>query len=214
MDGNRRWASEKGLPKLVGHQKGAEALKKIVNYCGGLGVQVVTVYAFSTENWDRPEEEVEYLMSLLVVWIDDFLKEIKENGIRFRHIGNRERLPEKVLASIDRAADETKDNNKMIFNIALNYGGRDELRRAIIKLAGAKDEITEEKISENLDTAGLPDPDLVIRTSGEMRLSGFLLWQAAYAELYFTPKYWPDFDEAELDSAIAEFNSRQRRFGK
>ncbi len=214
MDGNRRWAKERGLPKLVGHQKGAEALKKIINHCGQIGVDVVTVYAFSTENWDRPKEEVDYLMELIVNWIGDYLPEIKEKGIRFRHMGNRDRLPDKVLKSLDAAIEETKDNHKMVFNLALNYGGRDELTRAVEKIARTGEMITEEKVSNNLDSANLPDPDLVIRTSGEMRLSGFLLWQAAYSELYFTKKYWPDFDEEELDKAIEEYNSRQRRFGK
>lgn len=214
MDGNRRWATENGLPKLVGHQKGAEILKKIINHCGELGVQVVTVYAFSTENWDRPSEEVNYLMALIVEWINNYLSEITSKGIQLRHIGNRERLPEKVLKCLDNAVAQTKDNNKMVFNLAFNYGGRDELKRAVNRLVSESRPITEKNITDSLDTAGLPDPDLVIRTSGEMRLSGFLLWQAAYAELYFAEKYWPDFNEIELDKAISEFNSRQRRFGK
>ena len=216
MDGNRRWAKERGLPTLMGHKKGAETVKKIVTHAGNLGVKVVTVYSFSTENWNRPAEEVSYLMNLFVEWIDGYLPEIKSKGICFRFIGKEDDLPDKVLARLKKAAEETKDNKNLIFNLAINYGGRDELVRAVKKIAdrGEAAKISEEMISANLDTAGLPDPDLVIRTSGEQRLSGFLLWQSAYSELYFPSVYWPDFDEREFDKAIEEYNHRQRRFGK
>ena len=216
MDGNRRWAKERGLPTLMGHKKGADMVKKIIEHAGNLGVRVVTVFAFSTENWSRSADEVDYLMNLFVEWIDGYLPEIMSKGICFRFIGKEDGLSDKVVARLKKAVDETKDNSKLTFNLALNYGGRDELVRAVKKIAdrGEAAEISEEMISANLDTAGLPDPDLIIRTSGEQRLSGFLLWQSAYSEMYFPAVYWPDFDEKEIDKAIEEYNHRQRRFGK
>lgn len=216
MDGNRRWAKERGLPTLMGHKKGAETVKKIVTHAGNLGVKVITVFSFSTENWSRSADEVSYLMDLFVEWIDGYLPEIKSKGISFRFIGKEDGLPDKVLARLKKAAGETKDNKNLIFNLAINYGGRDELVRAVKKIVdrGEAAEISEELINANLDTAGLPDPDLIIRTSGEQRLSGFLLWQSAYSELYLPSVYWPDFDEREFDKAIEEYNHRMRRFGK
>jgi len=217
MDGNRRWAKEKGKPLFLGHKKGAEIFKKVVNYAADIGVKIITAFAFSTENRDRPKEEVDYLMNLFIDWLDSQLREMKEKNICFRLIGNRIGIPEKVLNKIDQVEKETFGNNSLIINFAFNYGGRDELTRAMQKIADQKipsELINERLIEKNLDLAGQPDPDLIIRTSGEQRLSGFLPWHSAYSELYFPKVYWPDFDEAELDKAIEEFNRRQRRFGK
>lgn len=217
MDGNRRWAKEKGMPVILGHKKGAEMFKKVVNYSANIGVKIVTAFAFSTENHNRPKEEVDYLMDLFIDWLDSQLAEMKEKNICFRLIGNRIGIPEKVLSKIDQVEKETFGNKALILILAFNYGGRDELTRAMQKIADQKippELINEELIEKNLDLAGQPDPDLIIRTSGEQRLSGFLPWHSAYSELYFPKVYWPDFDEAELDKAIEEFNCRQRRFGK
>lgn len=217
MDGNRRWAKEKGIPALMGHKNGAEMFKRVVNYSADIGIKIVTAFAFSTENRDRPKEEVDYLMDLFIDWLDSQLKEMKKNGVRFRLIGNRSGIPEKVLNKINQVEKETIGNDSLILNFAFNYGGRDEIVRAIKKIVNQKissELINEELVEKNLDLAGMPDPDLIIRTSGEQRLSGFLPWHSAYSELYFPKVYWPDFDEAELDKAIEEFNCRQRRFGK
>jgi len=217
LDGNRRWAKEKKLPTFFGHKKGMENAKKMVLYAQKVGVQVMTMYAFSTENWSRSEKEVNYLMKLFENYIDKYIKEYSKHGIKFRHIGDIKKLPESLQKKIKNAIELTKNNTGLVANLALNYGGRDEIKRAVQKLidSGTKSkDITLDLISENLDTAGLPDPDLIIRTSGEQRTSGFLIWQAAYSELYFPKCHWPDFDEKELDKAIAEFNKRQRRFGK
>ncbi|OGH91774.1 MAG: di-trans,poly-cis-decaprenylcistransferase [Candidatus Magasanikbacteria bacterium RIFOXYD2_FULL_39_9] len=217
LDGNRRWAKEKKLPTFFGHKKGMENAKKMILYAQKVGVQVVTMYAFSTENWSRSEKEVGYLMKLFENYIDKYIKEYSKHGIKFRHIGAIEKLPASLQKKIKNAIELTKNNTGMVANLALNYGGRDEIKRAVQKLVSvgvkAKD-ITLDLIGENLDTAGLPDPDLIIRTSGEQRTSGFLIWQGAYSELYFPKCHWPDFDEKELDKAINEFNKRQRRFGK
>jgi undecaprenyl diphosphate synthase len=217
LDGNRRWAKEKGLPTLVGHKQGAEQIRVILPHAQKLGVKVITVYAFSTENWNRAQEEVGYLMDLFNNFFDNDIAEMHENGVRFVHLGSRENLSPKLLKKIDDTITLTANNDKMVFCMGLNYGGRDEITRAFKKIVEkntAADKITPELISTNLDTAGLPDPDLIIRTSGEQRLSGFLPWQGTYSELYFTDTYWPDFNEAELDKAIAEFTRRKRRFGK
>lgn len=217
LDGNRRWAKAKGLPTFFGHKKGMENAKKIVLHAQNRGVKVITMYGFSTENWSRSEKEVGYLMKLFEKYIDKNIADYKKRGIRFRHIGSLKELPASLQEKIKHAIELTKDCTGIIANMALNYGGRDEIKRAIQKIikSGVKaSEIDFETISCNLDTAGLPDPDLVIRTSGEQRTSGFLLWQGAYSELYFPKVEWPDFDTDQFDKAIAEFNKRQRRFGK
>lgn len=217
LDGNRRWAKAKGLPTFFGHKKGMENAKKIVLHAQKMGVKVITMYGFSTENWSRSEKEVGYLMKLFEKYIDTNIADYKKRGIRFRHIGSLKELPVSLQEKIKHAIELTKDCTGIIANMALNYGGRDEIKRAVQKIikSGIKaSEVDFETISRNLDTAGLPDPDLVIRTSGEQRTSGFLLWQGAYSELYFPKVEWPDFDTDQFDKAIAEFNKRQRRFGK
>lgn len=217
LDGNRRWAKERGLPTFFGHRKGMDNAKKIVLYAQKAGVKVITMYAFSTENWSRSEKEVNYLMKLFENYIDKYIDDYHKRGIKFRHIGSLKELPASLQKKLKNAIELTKNNTGIVANLALNYGGRDEIKRTVQKLVEdgvrAKD-ITTDLINENLDTAGLPDPDLIIRTSGEQRTSGFLIWQGAYSELYFPKVHWPDFNEKEFDKAIAEFNKRQRRFGK
>jgi len=217
LDGNRRWAKERGLPTFFGHRKGMDNAKKIVLYAQKVGVKVITMYAFSTENWSRSEKEVNYLMKLFENYIDKYIGDYHKRGIKFRHIGSLKELPASLQKKIKNAIELTKNNKGIIANLALNYGGRDEIKRTMQKLMnqGIKaEEVTLDLISENLDTAGLPDPDFIIRTSGEQRTSGFLTWQGAYSELYFPKVSWPAFDTKEFDKAIAEFNKRQRRFGK
>lgn len=217
LDGNRRWAKERGLPTFFGHKKGMENAKKIVLYAQKAGVKVITMYAFSTENWSRSEKEVNYLMKLFEGYIDKYIGDYQKRGVKFRHIGSLKELPASLQKKIKNAIELTKNNKGIIANLALNYGGRDEIKRMIKKLIDNEirsDDINFDLISENLDTAGLPDPDFIIRTSGEQRISGFLIWQGAYSELYFPKCHWPDFNEKEFDKAIAEFNKRQRRFGK
>ncbi|HNV96743.1 MAG TPA: isoprenyl transferase [bacterium] len=217
IDGNRRWAKNKGLSTLIGHTKGIMNVKKICLYAQKLGIKIVTIYAFSTENWKRSEKEVKNLMMLFEKFLDKNTKKLHKKEIQIRHIGDLQKLPISLQKKIKSAINTTKHNGKMIIQIALNYGGRDDIKRAIQKIIKQKikeTEITENLISKNLDTGELPDPDLMIRTSGEKRLSGFLLWQSSYAELYFPKVHWPDFDEKELDKAILEYNKRQRRLGK
>lgn len=221
MDGNGRWAKKRFMPRIYGHKVGVEALRAIVKRCNNLGVEYLTVYAFSTENWNRPKDEVSGLMDLLVNYLRSEVEELHQNGVVVQCVGYLDELPEVAKAEIAKAYEKTKDNKGLTFNIALNYGGRDELRRGIQKIAEAvklgaiqPDEITDEMISENLYTKGQPDPDLMIRTSGEIRISNFLLWQLAYTEFYFTEVLWPDFNEKELDAAIDVFNQRSRRYGK
>ncbi len=217
LDGNRRWAKAKGLPTFFGHKKGMENAKKIVLHAQKMGVKVITMYGFSTENWSRSEKEVGYLMKLFEAYIDKNIADYKKQGIKFRHIGSLKELPGSLQDKIKNAIALTKDCTGIVAIMALNYGGRDEIKRAlqkIIKSGVQASNIDFDLISNNLDTAGLPDPDLIIRTSGEQRTSGFLLWQGAYSELYFPKVEWPDFDAGEFDKAIAEFNKRQRRFGK
>lgn len=216
LDGNRRWAKERGLPAFFGHKKGIENVKKIVFYAQKLGVKIVTAYGFSTENWNRSKKEIDYLMRLFEGFLDKHLQEFHQRGIKVRHLGSLKKLPASLAKKIREAMTLTKSNQRMIFNAALNYGGRDEIKRTVqklIKKGYSARRITSDLINKNLDTAGLPDPDLIIRTSGEQRLSGFLLWQAAYSELYFAQVHWPDFDEKEMDKAIEEYSKRQRRFG-
>ena len=216
MDGNGRWAVRRGLPRIMGHKRGAETVRKVVEQCRQLGIEVLTLYAFSDENWGRPRQEVTFLMNMLGGYLRSEIATMKENGIRFRTIGRTERLPKTALKWIEKAESETAGNTGMVLNLALSYGGRGEILEAIRRLSGRRGvpaDLTEAQFSSHLDTAGLPDPDLIIRTSGEKRISNFLLWQAAYAELYFTDVLWPDFDDKELLLAFLDYQGRQRRFG-
>ena len=221
MDGNGRWAERRHLPRLMGHRAGAEALDRCMHCCKTAGVKYLTVYAFSTENWKRSKEEVSGLMNLLSHFIKSKEKELVREGVRFRVIGRRTDLSEKLRGEIAALEEKTKDGDFTLV-VALSYGGRDEIVRAAIKLAGkgllgpdgaAPDANLEEAFSECLDTAGIPDPDLIVRTSGELRISNFLLWQAAYAEFYFTDVLWPDSGQEEFDKALASFAKRERRMG-
>lgn len=217
VDGNRRWAKERDYPSFIGHQKGAERIEEIVKYSQELGIKIVSIYAFSTENWKRDEKEVSNLMSIFNTYAISKKDEVRKLGIQVRILGNFQGLPVFLQDSFKELIEYSKDNEKMIVNLAINYGGRDELVRTLRKLYQLNAttlEITEDLININLDTAGLPDPDLIIRTSGEQRLSNFLPWQATYAELYFPKVHWPDFDKEQLDIALAEFQNRQRRMGK
>ena len=220
MDGNRRWAKLRNLDARVGHKKGAEALENIVKYCNKIGIKYLTVYAFSTENWKRSKEEVGALMLLLQNYLDDFFKRADTDNIRIKMLGDRDGLSDGLLKSLDRAVERTKENTGVTFNIAFNYGGRDEIVKAVRKIAEIikedkikVEDINEELISNNLYTEYMPDPDLMIRTSGEIRLSNFLPWQLVYSEFYFTEKLWPDFTNEDLDEAIEEYNRRNRKFG-
>jgi len=217
MDGNGRWAVRMGLPRIAGHKKGVETVRRVAEQCRQYGIQVLTLYAFSDENWGRPKEEVGFLMDLLGTFLKAEISTMKENGIRFRTIGRTERLPASAQKWIERAVSGTAGNSGMILNLALSYGGRGEILEAIKRMQSANNaaiaDATEEAFSSFLDTAGLPDPDLIIRTSGEKRISNFLLWQAAYAELYFTDTLWPDFKEQDLLAAFLDYQGRQRRFG-
>lgn len=221
MDGNRRWAKQRNLPVKLGHKQGADALEKIVRHANNMGLKYLTVYAFSTENWKRSEEEVNALMLLLKNYLDDFAKRADTENIVIRVLGDRTPFSKKLNESIDKTIKRTEPNTGIIFNICLNYGGRDELVHATKKIASMVqsgeikvDDINEELISNNLYTKDIPDPDLIIRTSGELRTSGFLTWQSVYSEFLFLDKYWPDFSEEDLDNAIKEFNNRKRRIGK
>jgi undecaprenyl diphosphate synthase len=216
MDGNGRWALRNGLPRVAGHKKGVDTVRRVTEQCRQYGIQVLTLYAFSDENWGRPKEEVGFLMDLLGTFLKAEIATMKANGIRFRTIGRIERLPASILAWIQRALSETEKNTGMVLNVALSYGGRGEILEAIKRMRSsdtAAADVTEETFSSFLDTAGLPDLDLIIRTSGEKRISNFLLWQAAYAELYFTDTLWPDFEERDLLAALLDYQGRQRRFG-
>ena len=214
MDGNRRWAKSRSLPAFQGHIAGVEALKKIVSYCSKKGIKILTVYAFSTENWQRSGKEVGFLMGLFQKVIDNDLKDLVREDVRLRFIGRKEMLPRGLAASLAKAEESTKGNQGMILNVALSYGGRAEIVSALKEIVGKKipaEKITEATVAENL---WAPDLEFVIRTGGEQRLSNFLIWQSAYAELYFSPKYWPDFTEKDLDDALEDFAKRQRRHGK
>ena len=212
MDGNGRWAKQRHLPRVVGHQRGVEAVRTLVRAARGLALEALTLYAFSTENWRRPEDEVAALMGLLKRYIVADLDEFVANGVRLKVIGNYRALPDDVVALIDQALARTAGNSGTTLAIALNYGSQDEIARAAAA-AAAKGPITPETIEAELDTAGLPPLDLLIRTSGEVRLSNFLLWQSAYAEMVFTDVLWPDYTPAHLEQALAEFASRERRYG-
>jgi undecaprenyl diphosphate synthase len=216
MDGNGRWAKGRGLPRLAGHHAGTENVRPITIACADAGVEVLTIYAFSTENWRRPVDEVHGLMRLLLQRIDKEAAELHRNNVQIRHVGELEGIQPRLAARVRAAVELTRANTGLVLNVAFNYGARQEIARAVRRLlaqgVGAAD-ITEDVIDRHLDTAGLPDLDLVIRTGGEMRLSNFLLWQAAYAEYYSTPICWPDFGREELFQAFAEFGRRARRFG-
>ncbi len=216
MDGNGRWAQRRGLPRLAGHRAGTDNIKRVLEAAVEYEVKVLTIYAFSTENWRRPLDEVRGLMSILRQVIDREVENLHRNGVRIRHLGSLERLDDNLCERIGRAIELTKDNDRIILNVALNYGGRAEIIQAVQRMVreGVPAEgLTEESLSQHLDTAGIPDPDLIVRTGGDMRLSNFLLWQAAYAEYWSTPVFWPDFDKEEFRRAIEEYGRRQRRFG-
>lgn len=220
LDGNGRWAKAKGMPRSYGHVKGCANLETICDDMKELGVKYLTVYAFSTENWKRSTEEVSTLMTILRTYLKDCVKKSMKNNVRCRVIGRREELSADIIESIENLEQKTKNNTGLQFTIAINYGGRDEITRAVRKLATkvsnhelAPEDITEEMISKNLDTWELPDPDLLIRTSGEQRLSNYLPWQLAYTEFYFTDVHWPDFNKEELIRAFEKYNKRERRFG-
>ena len=213
MDGNGRWAQKRGLKRQEGHREGSEAFKRVVSYCADLGFKAVTVYAFSTENWKRPKEEVSSLMKLLERYLTSSRDELMMHGVRFRVIGDKSVLSPGLIKKIDNMEKATADN-PLLLNFALNYGGRDELVRAFKKLVDSgKTDITEQDISLALDTFDCKDPDLVVRTGGDLRISNFLIWQAAYSELYFTDVLWPDITNEHIDAAIHDFYSRQRRYG-
>ncbi len=217
MDGNGRWAKQRGLPRLAGHRAGTENLRRVLRACVEFGVKILTIYAFSTENWGRPEAEVKGLLSILRDVIDRELGELHAEGVQLRHLGDLSRIDQDLQQKVYQAIELTKDNNRLILNVAFNYGGRAEIVHAIqeiVRQGYRPEEITEELVSRYLYTGDLPDPDLIIRTSGELRLSNFLLWQGAYAECYFAPVYWPDFDREELLKALIHFAQRDRRFGR
>jgi undecaprenyl diphosphate synthase len=216
MDGNGRWAKTRGLPRLAGHRAGVENLRRILNACGEFGIKILTIYAFSTENWGRPEAEVRGLMNILETVIDRELKQLHANGVQLRHLGELSGLSNMLQDKVRRAVELTRNNDHLILNVAFNYGGRQDLIQAVRRIVQDKippDQINERLIDYYLYTAGQPDPDMVIRTGGEMRLSNFLLWQASYAEYYSTPTYWPDFDRDELLKALVHFARRERRYG-
>lgn len=220
MDGNGRWAAKQNLSRTQGHIEGVRRVEEIVDYAGPIGVKALTLYTFSTENWSRPENEVEMLMSIITTVLNKKLAKLKRENIKFNIIGRRERIPNSVLEAMNYVSEETKNNTGLIVNLAFNYGSRLEILDGVKEIAQeVKDgrlavrDITEDTISQSLYTKDLPDPDLLIRTSGEKRISNFLLWQLSYAEFYFTDKYWPEFDTNEFQKAIIEFQNRDRRFG-
>ena len=220
MDGNRRWARAKGIPINMGHKEGAKTLEKVVRYANKIGLEYITVYAFSTENWKRAEDEVSALMFLMQSYLDDYSKRADTENIKVQFLGDIEALSDKMKKSIYKCIERTKNNTGVVFNIALNYGGRAEIIEAVKNIAQEvkedklkPEDITEQLISNKLYTAGQPDPDLLIRTSGELRLSNFLPWQSVYSEFLFVEKNWPDFNEQDLDKAILEYKTRTRKFG-
>ena len=217
MDGNGRWARARGLPRAAGHRAGTKNIRRVLEESVRIGIKALTVYAFSTENWARPKDEVDHLMRLISQSIQDELDDLDANGVRILHSGRLEGVNPRLQEEIRYAIERTKANDAIVLNVAFNYGGRAEIVDAIKKIMRegySPDQVTEELVSQHLYTPDLPDPDLIIRTGGEFRLSNFLIWQAAYAEFYSTPVYWPDFDEAELRKAVAVFQHRDRRFGK
>lgn len=221
LDGNGRWAKQKHMPRTYGHVQGSKTVEKICEEAWRMGIKYLTVYAFSTENWNRPKEEVDALMGLLRSYMKDCLKISKKNDMRVRIIGDKTLLDKDIQESIEKLEESSKNNGGLNFQVAINYGGRDELTRAVKKLAEKvekglikPDEITENAIEKELDTAGIPDPDLLIRTAGEQRISNFLLWQLSYSEFYFPDVLWPDFSKDDLEKAVDFYNSRIRKFGK
>lgn len=221
LDGNGRWAKKKHLPRNMGHVQGAKTVEQICEDADSLGIKYLTVYAFSTENWNRPESEVSALMKLLKKYLEDCIERANNNDMKVRVIGERTRLGEELCSRIDELEEATKNNTGLNFTIAINYGSRDEMVRAMKKMAMdikdgkvPEDDISEETFGNYLDTVGIPDPDLLIRTSGEQRLSNYLLWQLAYTEFYFTDVLWPDFSKKDLEDAVFAYNKRDRRFGK
>ncbi len=214
MDGNGRWATRRYLPRVAGHKKGVDALRACVRHCGERGVKVLTVFAFSSENWNRPPEEVSGLMELLAIALTREVPHLKAEGVRIHFVGDRSALSDKVRAGLQQAEAATAGNTRLDFNVCFNYGGRWDIAQAAARLAERGEPITEESLDAAMALAHVADPDLLIRTGGEQRISNFLLWQAAYSELYFSDKLWPDFDEAALDAAIADFARRERRFGR
>ena len=214
MDGNGRWATQRFLPRLAGHKKGVDALRECVRHCGARGVRVLTVFAFSSENWNRPAEEVSGLMDLLVLAIAREIPPLLSEGVRIRFVGDRSVLGERLQAALAQAEAQTAHNDRLVFNICFNYGGRWDIAQAAAGLAARGEPITEVALDRAMALSHVPDPDLLIRTGGEMRLSNFLLWQSAYTELYFSDRLWPDFDAAAFDAALAEYASRERRFGR
>jgi undecaprenyl diphosphate synthase len=217
MDGNGRWAKARGLPRVAGHQAGVDNMRRILEHCVQREVKVLSIYAFSTENWGRPPEEVSGLMRLLGLTIQRQLNDLNKNGVRILHSGRMEGINPQLQKQILHALEVTRNNERITLNVAFNYGGRAEILDAVRHMIqdGVRPEnLSEELLSSYLYTANLPDPDMIVRTGGEWRLSNFLIWQAAYAEYYTTPTYWPDFDESELDKALAEYSRRERRFGR
>ncbi|MBG1259042.1 isoprenyl transferase [Nostoc commune] len=221
MDGNGRWAKRQGLPRIMGHKRGVDALKDLLRCCQDWGIQALTAYAFSTENWKRPQEEVDFLMTLFQRVLRQELREMVEENVQIKFVGNLQDLPRSLQQEISRSMEATKDNRGIRFSVATNYGGRQEILQACQAIAKQvqqgllqPDEINEQVFESHLYTAGVSDPDLLIRTSGEMRLSNFLLWQMAYGEIYITDALWPDFDRAEFHRALCAYQQRERRFGK
>jgi undecaprenyl diphosphate synthase len=217
MDGNGRWALSRGLPRLAGHRAGTENLRRVIEACAEFGIKYLTIYAFSTENWGRPFEEVKGLLRILEDVIDRELQELHDQGVQLRHIGRLDGLKPALRKKVLEAIEFTRHNTRLILNVAFNYGGRDEIVYAIqrlIKDGVNAEEVTDALVSQYLFTAGVPDPDLIIRTSGELRGSNFLIWQGAYSEWYFTPTYWPDFGKDELSRALEEYRQRERRYGR
>ena len=216
MDGNGRWARKRGLPRAAGHRAGTQNIRPLLEAAVEFGIECLTIWAFSTENWVRPRDEVTTLMNLVGESLDRWLPELHQNGVQLRHIGQLDRLPPRLQQRIREAIELTRDNKRITLNVAFDYGGRDEIVRAVRRIMQAHtppEQVCEELIAANLDTAGLPDPDLIIRTGGEFRTSNFMLWEAAYAEYYITPVLWPDFNRDELLRALQDYARRERRFG-
>ncbi|APW42337.1 polyprenyl diphosphate synthase [Rhodoferax saidenbachensis] len=214
MDGNGRWASKRFLPRIAGHKQGVDALKRMVRACAQRHIEVLTVFAFSSENWNRPADEVSGLMELLALALSREVSQLKRDGVQLHFVGSREGLSERVRKGFEEAEATTSANTRLVLNVCFNYGGRWDIADAAQRLAALGERISEESLSRAMAMAHCSDPDLVIRTGGEMRISNFLLWQLAYSELYFSELLWPDFDEAALDAALAAYASRERRFGK
>ncbi len=213
MDGNGRWANRRFLPRIAGHKQGVDSLRRCVKACAERGVAVLTVFAFSSENWSRPADEVSGLMELLAMALAREVPQLKADGVRLHFVGERAGLSDRVCAGLARAEAETAGNSRLVLNVCFNYGGRWDIAQAAAKLAAAGEPITEASLDRAMALSHVPDPDLLIRTGNEQRVSNFLLWQCAYTELYFSEKLWPEFDEAALDEAIADYSRRERRFG-